>query len=400
MKKLIIMVLFIMMISFTTTKAETQIKKVDINAGGGIENVEEKNIDTMDEKDVENLYEYMRNIKLDHEVSNDLNVKSYISNYIKTGKGNLNYREVLKGLLSYTFKEVISSSKFLVMVIVIALITALLKNIQDAFTNDNITNIAYFACYSILIMILSKSFLISINLAKGTIKELTDFMAALIPVLMLLLTSVGGVAQVATMDPITLIAINVIPRFYVDFIIPFILMGFVLQFINSLSEDYKITKLAKLSNQIVLWVQGIIMTIFIGIITIRGATSSTLDAVTAKTAKFAVDNFVPIVGKALSDAVATVAGYSLLLKNAVSVLGLVIIIFIIITPILKLFIMAMLYKITAAFIEPISDKRIIECVSSIGDSIILIMSCVICISVMFFIMIAIIASSGKAIIGV
>ncbi|MBU5590756.1 stage III sporulation protein AE [Clostridium sp. MSJ-4] len=399
MKKIIMMILFIIITSFTTVKAESQIDKININEKNTIEHIENKDSNIVDEAKLENLYDYMRNIKLDHELVNDLDIKTYISNYIKSGKGNLDFKGIGKGLISYTLKEVVTSSKFLVMVIVIALITALLKNIQDAFTNDNITNIAYFACYSILIMILSKSFLISINLAKNAINDITNFMAALIPVLMLLLSSVGGIAQVATLDPITLAAVNIVPRFYVDFIIPLILMGFVLQFINNISEEYKISKLSKLVNQIVLWAQGIIMTIFIGIITIRGVASSTLDAVTAKTAKFAVDNFVPIVGKALSDAVSTVAGYSLLLKNAISSLGLIIILIIIITPIIKLFIMAMLYKITAAFIEPISDKRIIDCVSSIGDSITLIMSCVICVSVMFFIMIAILASSGKTIIG-
>ncbi|WP_032121679.1 stage III sporulation protein AE [Clostridium amazonitimonense] len=399
MKKIIMMILFIIITSFTTVKAESQIDKININEKNTIEHIENKDSNIVDEAKLENLYDYMRNIKLDHELVNDLDIKTYISNYIKSGKGNLDFKGIGKGLISYTLKEVVTSSKFLVMVIVIALITALLKNIQDAFTNDNITNIAYFACYSILIMILSKSFLISINLAKNAINDITNFMAALIPVLMLLLSSVGGIAQVATLDPITLAAVNIVPRFYVDFIIPLILMGFVLQFINNISEEYKISKLSKLVNQIVLWAQGIIMTIFIGIITIRGVASSTLDAVTAKTAKFAVDNFVPIVGKALSDAVSTVAGYSLLIKNAISSLGLIIILIIIITPIIKLFIMAMLYKITAAFIEPISDKRIIDCVSSIGDSITLIMSCVICVSVMFFIMIAILASSGKTIIG-
>lgn len=52
------------------------------------------------------------------------------------------------------------------------------------------------------------------------------------------------------------------------------------------------------------------MTAFVGIMTVRGITSKSIDEVTAKTAKFAVDNFVPVVGKSLSDAVATVAGYS------------------------------------------------------------------------------------------
>jgi stage III sporulation protein AE len=118
-----------------------------------------------------------------------------------------------------------------------------------------------------------------------------------------------------------------------------------------------------------------------------------------KTAKYAVDNFIPIVGKCLSDAISTVAGYSILLKNAVGSLGLVVLILIIIFPIIKILIMAVMYKLVAALIEPVSDGRLVNCLSSAGDSIILIMSCLICVSIMFFIMISIIAGAGKVLIG-
>ena len=139
------------------------------------------------------------------------------------------------------------------------------------------------------------------------------------------------------------------------------------------------------------------MTIFVGVISVRGIASETIDQVTLKTAKFAVDSFVPIVGKSLSDAIATVAGYSLLMKSALGVLGLILIIIIALLPIMKLLIMALLYKLSAALLEPISDSKIVKSIDSAGDSLILIMSCVISISIMCFIMIAIIASTGRSI---
>jgi len=224
-------------------------------------------------------------------------------------------------------------------------------------------------------------------------------MTALIPVLLMLVASVGGITEAAVMDPIIIGAINIGARIFVDFIIPLILLSFVLQFVNNLSDEYKISNLTKLLNQIALWCQGIIMTVFIGIITIRGITSKTLDAVTAKTAKYAVDNFIPVVGKCLSDAISTVAGYSLLLKNALSTVGLIILLFIVIYPIIKIVVLALVYKLTAALIEPISDSRLVKTINSAGDSLILIMSCLISVSVMFFIMISIIATAGKVLIG-
>lgn len=350
-------------------------------------------------KKVEELYNYINNMKSQYEVLNNLDVKNYVNMYMKTADGKVSYKNIAKALVAYSFREVAATLKLMAILIIISITCALMNNLQRAFSNETLSNIAYFACYALVIIVMVKSFYIGVDVAKTTITKMTDFMAALMPVLLTLLASVGGFAEATVMDPIIIGIISVSARIFVDFIIPLICITFVLQFINNISEDYKINKLTKLLNQIALWIQGIVMTVFIGVVTIRGITSKTVDQVVAKTAKYAVDNFVPIVGKCLSDAISTVAGYSILLKNAISSLGLIILIVIVIFPIIKVFIIAMMYKLTGALIEPISDSRLVDCITSAGDSLILIMSCLICVSVMFFIMIAIIAAAGKGAIG-
>ena len=355
--------------------------------------------DSKDNKQVEGLINYISNIKSKNELIGSIDAKTYIKNFMLSGDGKFSNKKLVQAIVNYSLKEVNSCLKLMGSLIVICIVCALLSNLQKAFSNESLSDVAYFACYAMLIVIISKSFLIGVDLAKETINSLTDFMAALMPVLMMLIASVGGIAEATIMDPLVIGTINICARVYVDIIIPIILMSFVLQFVNNISDEFKITKLTKLMNQLALWVQGGIMTIFIGIITIRGITTKTIDEVTVKTAKYAVDNFIPIVGKSLSDAISTVAGYSILLKNAVSGLGLVFIIGLVLFPIVKLFLMAMLYKFTAACVEPISDTKLVNCINAAGDSLILLMSCLISVSVMFFIMLAIVASAGKMAMG-
>lgn len=355
--------------------------------------------DTNEDKQVESLINYINNIKSKNELIGSIDVRTYIKDFMLSGDGKFSNKKLVQAIISYSLKEVNSSLKLMGSLIVICVICALLNNLQKAFSKENLSDVAYFACYAMLIVIISKSFLIGVDLAKETINSLTDFMAALMPVLMMLLASVGGISEATIMNPLIFGTINICARVYVDIIIPIILMSFVLQFINNISDEFKITKLTKLMNQLALWVQGITMTIFIGVITIRQIATSTIDQVTIKTAKYAVDNFIPFVGKSLSDAISTVAGYSILLKNAISGLGLVLIIGLVLFPIIKLFLMAMLYKFTAACVEPISDTKLVNSINAAGDSLILIMSCLISVSVMFFIMIAIVASAGKMAMG-
>ncbi len=364
-------------------------------------NMEMENVIEESEKEISNLYEYIINMRDDIEILKDLDPKEYVKSIMTHGsEGTSIGKVVFKNIVSFILREVVLVFSGISTVIIIAVICSLIQNLQNSFSNQSLSNIAFYACYALLIIILSKTFLIGIDIAKETIKELNNFLLVLIPVISTLLLSAGGVSQVATLDPIIILLTNIGPTFYLNILIPIILMGFMLQFANNISNNFKISNLIKHTNQIVLWAQGIFITFFISMLTIRGFTAETLDIVTAKTAKFAVDNFVPIVGKAISEAIATVAGYSILLKNAVSSLGLVIVIAIVVVPIIKIFIMATLYKLTASIIEPISDNRIVSAVASVGDSLILIMSCVIVVSVLFFVMISIIASAGKLIIGV
>ncbi|MCM0650375.1 stage III sporulation protein AE [Clostridium swellfunianum] len=383
MKKIILVLLLIIMLPFSA------------QAAGAAEN----NLNAEENTKIERLYEYIVNMKTDYEVLKDLDARKFVSEFLKTGDGKFSVSKITRAFAAYAFKEAAAILKSMSILIIIAIICALLNNLQQAFSNDNLSNIAYFACYALMIIILSKSFYGAVQVARDTIYRISDFMAALIPVLMMLLASVGGFTEAAVMDPIILVAINVSVKIYANLIIPLIFMSFVLQFANNISSGFKIDKLTKLISQVAIWTQGIMVTIFIGIVSVRGMASKTIDQVTVKTAKYAVDNFIPVIGKALSDAIASVAGYSLLLKNALSGLGLVIILIIAIFPIIKLLIMSFMYRLTAALIEPISDSKIVTCLSSVGNSITLVMSCVISISIMFFIMVSIIASAGKMAVG-
>ncbi|MBU5482946.1 stage III sporulation protein AE [Clostridium sp. MSJ-11] len=349
--------------------------------------------------EVEQLYDYITNMKNEHELLKDMDAKSFVSNYMKKGEGGFSVNKFIKAITTYMLRELIVSLKLMTTLIIISIVCALITNLEKAFSNEQLSNIAYFACYALLIVIMSRSFYVGVQLARETITRMSDFMLALVPVLIMLLVGIGGVAEAAVMDPVVIGAVNISARIFSNILIPLISATFVLQFVNNMTEEFKIEKLTKLLNQVALWGQGILMTIFIGIMTVRGISSKTLDQVVAKTAKYAVDNFVPIVGKCLSDAISTVAGYSLLLKNALSSVGLIVLILIVILPIIKIALTALLYKITAALIEPIAEKRLVNSITSAGDSLILITSCLICVSVMFFIMISIIATAGKMAIG-
>ena len=350
-------------------------------------------------EDLEGLYDYISTMKSNFELINDLDPVSYIKNYISTGKGNLSFSKICDAAFSLLFKEVKTVLSMCIIIVVIGIICSLIKNLQSAFSSESISEIAFYACYALMIIVLTRTFIISLDLAKDIITQISGFMSKLLPILVVMLGVAGGFTESATMDPIVLGTTIIIPKIYLNIILPLILITFVLQFTNNISTEPKISNLCSLVKSSVLWIQGLILTVYIGLLTVRGITASTIDAVTLKTAKFTIDNFIPIVGKTFSDAIASVAGYSLIIKNAIGSVGLLVLILIILYPIIKIFLSSIILKISSSLLEPIADKRITKAVFSAGDSLILILSSVLCVSLMFFVLIAMMVSAGKFVIG-
>ncbi|RCO05916.1 stage III sporulation protein AE, partial [Bacilli bacterium] len=114
-----------------------------------------------------------------------------------------------------------------------------------------------------------------------------------------------------------------------------------------------------------------------------------------KTAKFVTGNFIPVVGRTFTDATDTILSASLLLKNAVGIVGLIIVLFIVLFPALKVAAIAIIYKIAAAVLQPIGDGPVITTLNTISNYILFVLACLLSISIMFFLAIVIIVVASN-----
>lgn len=177
----------------------------------------------------------------------------------------------------------------------------------------------------------------------------------------------GSIISVSVVQPIILGSIIFISNIIQNIIIPILLIGTALGIISNISDKIQVEKLSKFFKSSIVWFLGIIVTLFVGILSVEGNLSSSVDGVTAKTTKAVVSNFVPVVGKALGDSVDTVLGCTNILKNATGVVGIIVILGICISPIIKLAILSASFKLVSALSEPIADKNIVKLLSHIGD---------------------------------
>lgn len=320
--------------------------------------------------------------KYSGEFFDDIDMSQMLTNAIGGNiDNNTIFRKVL-GILTVNVKSTITS---LVSILVIILIHSILKAVSDNLEYSNVSQIIYYVQYILIITIIMRNFSDIINLVKETTQNLVGFINVLVPLLISLMVYTGSITTTGLLEPIILFLINFIGNTINQVIIPIVLIVTALSIISKISDKVQIDKLASFFKSGVIWTLSIVLTIFVGIISLEGTLGSTVDGITAKTTKAVVSSAVPIVGKILGDAVDTVLGCGVVLKNAVGVVGVIIVIGICIAPIIKLATLTIMYNLASAVIQPIADIKIVKLLSEMGGVFKLLLAILCSISVMLIV---------------
>lgn len=294
----------------------------------------------------------------------DIDMNEILNNAIK---GEVDNQTLFKKVLGLIGGELIDGLSVLGSILAIVVIHSILKSVSESLENDTISKLIYYVQYILIVTIIMMNFSDIVQVVKDTCNNLVGFMNILIPLLISLMIYTGSIATSGILEPIILFLINFIGNMIQTIIIPIVLIFTSLIVISKISDNVQIDKLSKFLKSGVVWFFGIILTVFVGVISLEGTLSSSVDGITAKTTKAVVSSAVPVVGKILGDAVDTVLGCGIILKNAVGLIGVIVVVGICIMPILKLGILTMAYKLMSAICEPIADKNITSLLDQIGD---------------------------------
>ena len=299
--------------------------------------------------------------------------------------GNVDNQKITKKGFNLFINEFKTSLKTITSILTIIIIHTILKSISENLKDDSIGKIIYYAEYIAIVTVIMTNFSSIINEVSKTTNNLVGFMNSLIPILISLMLYTGNIATTTILEPIILFTINFIGNLINQILIPITLIIGVLSIVSKIGDKVEIEKLTKFFNKTIIWILGIILTIFVGIISLEGTLSTSVDGITAKATKAIVSNTIPIVGKILGDAVDTVLGCGIILKNALGFLGVIMILGISIMPIIKLSVLTITYKILAGISEPIADKKIVNLLEQIGDIFKILLAILCSISVMIII---------------
>ncbi len=342
----------------------------------------------------EELDTFLEEINEEYDIMPSFDIGEMIKN-IATGQIDFDIQNIFKTIIHFLFKEVVSNFNVLGKILILAVVCAILQNLQASFEKSSVGKVAYTVCYLLLIALALSSFNVAVKVAKEAVDNMVGFMLALIPVLLTILTSMGGLTSAALFHPIIYLMVNVFGTIVQNVVFPLLFMTTILILVNNISDDFKVSGLAGLVKQITLGILGICLTIFIGVLGIQGVAGAVGDGVSLRTAKFLSKNFIPIVGHMFADSVDVVIGCSLLLKNALGVIGTMAIIIICLFPVIKIISLFLMYKLAGALIQPVGDARLVNCLNGMGNCLLMVFAAVATVGLMFFIALTILVGAGN-----
>lgn len=229
----------------------------------------------------------------------------------------------------------------------IIVIHSILKSISESLENDNISRLIFYVQYILIVTIVMSNFSQIITMIKTSTTNMVGFINILIPLLTTLMVFTGNLTTTSMLQPVIMFSVNFIGNMIHSVILPVVLVASSLSIVSKISDRVQIDRISKMFKSGITWFLGITLTIFVAVVSLEGTLSSSVDGITAKTTKAVVSSAIPIVGKILGDAVDSVLGCGIILKNAVGIVGVVVILGICIGPILKLVLAMITYKILA-----------------------------------------------------
>lgn len=260
--------------------------------------------------------------------------------------------------------------------------------VVNSFTSSarsHLQEILTFIFYCFVVCLAIKKFSDAVFVGRETVKTVSGFIETVSPLIMTLLNTAGAVSGVGIIKPAMAVLTGSVTITLETFVIPLVLAGGVLSVLNNFTGRTQLEQLSRLTKSGTKWLLGLIFTLYTGVVTLQGLSIKAADGLSVRTAKFAADRFIPVVGGMVSGTLDTVLGCAILIKNAVGVTAILLVALLTAVPLMKIGISIFTFRIAAAVCEPVSDPRVPKMFAAISDMLGLLFAVIIVLCVMFVI---------------
>lgn len=221
-------------------------------------------------------------------------------------------------------------------IMAVILIAAFIESMEDSLSNRSLSKIFGVICVLISVGIISETISESLKTAAEALNSGGMFMMGYVPVFAGITASSGSVTSAVSYNMLLLLVAETAVQLSGEMIIPVLSVCMAMGIVESINPDFHLSGITEAVKNVVTFVLGFIMTIFIGLLSLQSIVGASADTLGVKAAKFMVSNCIPVVGGAIADTYATVKSSLGLLRGGAGFFGIAAIFLMILPPILEI----------------------------------------------------------------
>ncbi len=277
------------------------------------------------------------------------------------------------------------SLRVLALLLALGIFSAVLRSLRSSFGREGVARAAELAAAAYMTAIAVETFSSAAGCVSSAAADLNAVMDAVIPLTLSLMLSGGMTVSGTALHPLIYFMCSLMSKLIGGAVIPLSLAALVLYILSGVSSGVNTAGLAELCQRLNKYLLSFVMVIFTGVLSVTKFAASSFDSVAARGLKFAVSSAVPLVGGSIADAMNTVAGGSLLLKNSVGAVGVALLIGVSLLPVLKVGALALVFRVGGALMGPLGSDSLAGTVGHMADCLEMMVAAVACMGIMMVI---------------
>lgn len=305
------------------------------------------------------------------------------------GDGQEVVRLLFAALKDNLLKEVSHGGQMAGQLLALGLIGAVFANFSNIFTGSQISETGFFMTYLLAFAVLAAGFSESVHIVQEVLEKQISFFQALIPSYFLSVAWAGGSLSSVAWYEVVLFLIAAIQWLYLKLLIPVTRIYILLVMAGHMAREDMLSRLTDLIKTGVEWGIRSLIGVVLGFQVIQGLVLPYADAMKS-TGVTKLLQVIPGVGQGAGAVTKMLLGSGVLIKNTMGAAAVLILLVISLIPVLKLLLLLLLYRGVAALMQPVCDKRLVACISSVADGQKMLLELVVSTLLLFVITIALI----------
>ena len=306
----------------------------------------------MEQLDLSEIEQYLKEQDATEEISFYELIKE-----LATGNFSYDGQKLTQAVGRILWGELQDNKAILVTVLLLAISCAFLKNFSDIFHNTYISEVCFFLIYMEMTVLLLQSYQMMSDIVVTAMNQIVDFMNMLIPVFGMSLAFSMANFTAAGFYQIAFIVVYIVQWGMLACLVPMTKIFIMMEFMNYMIEGERFSRMCELMEEIIRWCLKCAIAATIGLNVVQTMVVPAIDRLKMSTVTKTL-GMIPGMGNITGAVSELMLGAGMVIKNSVGTAGVLILLLLVMFPLCKMFLLSLMYKVTAAVTEPVSDKRI------------------------------------------